>query len=82
MNRRSHGPTPGGFSGFVDDERAAPDYKMVAESEPSIVGRSSVWLERLVWDQEVAGSNPVAPILVGQRPTKIESRRAHEQVSR
>ena len=22
----------------------------------------SAWLERLVWDQEVAGSNPVTPI--------------------
>ncbi len=24
-------------------------------------GRSSAWLERLLWEQEVAGSNPVAP---------------------
>ena len=24
-------------------------------------GCSSAWLERLVWDQEVAGSNPVTP---------------------
>jgi hypothetical protein len=27
-----------------------------------ITGRSSAWLERMVWDHEVAGSNPVAPI--------------------
>jgi hypothetical protein len=27
-------------------------------------GRGSVWLERLVWDQEVTGSSPVAPTLV------------------
>ena len=26
-----------------------------------ITGCGSVWLERLVWDQEVAGSNPVTP---------------------
>ena len=24
-------------------------------------GRSSAWLERLVWDQEAGGSNPPAP---------------------
>ncbi len=24
-------------------------------------GHGSVWLERVVWDHEVAGSNPVAP---------------------
>ena len=24
-------------------------------------GCGSAWLERLVWDQEVAGSNPVTP---------------------
>ena len=28
----------------------------------NIAGCGSAWLERLVWDQEVAGSNPVTPI--------------------
>ena len=28
----------------------------------TISGCGSAWLERLVWDQEVAGSNPVTPI--------------------
>ena len=27
-----------------------------------VAGCSSAWLERLVWDQEVAGSNPVTPM--------------------
>ena len=27
-----------------------------------ISGCGSAWLERLVWDQEVAGSNPVTPM--------------------
>ena len=27
-------------------------------------GCGSAWLERLVWDQEVAGSNPVTPIFM------------------
>ncbi len=29
-------------------------------------GCGSAWLERLVWDQEVAGSNPVTPMLKQQ----------------
>ena len=29
----------------------------------SLAGCGSAWLERLVWDQEVAGSNPVTPRL-------------------
>ena len=28
-------------------------------SNEEISGRSSVWLERLIWDQEAAGSSPV-----------------------
>ncbi len=28
-------------------------------------GCGSAWLERLVWDQEVAGSNPVTPTYAG-----------------
>ena len=31
------------------------------DSAPLFAGCSSAWLERLVWDQEVAGSNPVIP---------------------
>ena len=29
--------------------------------ETQLSGCGSAWLERLVWDQEVAGSNPVTP---------------------
>ena len=28
-------------------------------------GCGSAWLERLIWDQEVAGSNPVTPTISG-----------------
>lgn len=30
-------------------------------------GYSAVWLARLIWDQEVAGSNPVTPIINDMR---------------
>ena len=29
-----------------------------------LTGCSVVWLARLIWDQEVAGSNPVTPIFL------------------
>ena len=32
------------------------------ETVKNLTGCGSAWLERLVWDQEVAGSNPVTPI--------------------
>ena len=31
----------------------------------TLTGCGSAWLERLIWDQEVAGSNPVTPIVSG-----------------
>ena len=36
--------------------------KMIRGDREETTGYGSVWLERLVWDQEVAGSNPVTPI--------------------
>ena len=33
------------------------------QARKNTTGCGSAWLERLVWDQEVAGSNPVTPIL-------------------
>ena len=42
-------------------------------------GCGSAWLERLVWDQEVAGSNPVTPMLCGcssmveHQPSKLDT---------
>ena len=33
----------------------------LTQKNKKISGCGSVWLERLVWDQEVAGSNPVTP---------------------
>src|SRR5262245_14215307 len=32
--------------------------------QSSVSGCSSVWLERMVWDHEVAGSSPVTPTLL------------------
>ena len=34
-------------------------------------GCGSAWLERLVWDQEVAGSNPVTPIFIEKKIKKL-----------
>ncbi len=34
---------------------------MVAGIQFSITGCGAAWLARLIWDQEVAGSNPVTP---------------------
>ena len=37
---------------------------MREQNNAEATGCGSAWLERLVWDQEAAGSNPVTPILV------------------
>ncbi len=36
-------------------------------SKAALTGCSVVWLARLIWDQEVAGSNPVTPIFLFNR---------------
>ena len=33
----------------------------ITTAQQQKTGCGSAWLERLVWDQEVAGSNPVTP---------------------
>ena len=60
---------------WLQDQSYAPVAQLVAQrtlnpwvegSSPSwgtTTGCSSVWLERLIWDQEVVGSNPTSPIL-------------------
>ena len=37
---------------------------MVAGIQFSITGCGAAWLARLIWDQEVAGSNPVTPSFI------------------
>ena len=39
--------------------------QMTNKTDVMETGCGSAWLERLVWDQEVAGSNPVTPICAG-----------------
>ena len=42
------------------------DYIIYGVIAVVMTGCGSAWLERLVWDQEVAGSNPVTPIFIIQ----------------
>ena len=42
------------------------------QARKNTTGCGSAWLERLVWDQEVAGSNPVTPIVSkGQKYMRV-----------
>ena len=44
------------------DKSNAFCYSSCCVSDDTVeTGCGSAWLERLIWDQEVAGSNPVTP---------------------
>ena len=43
-----------------EEQKTSKERAMFSNSQVS--GCGSVWLEYLVWDQGVAGSNPVTPI--------------------
>ncbi len=44
------------------DQSAEEKYNGTDTDNICISGCSSVWLERLIWDQEAAGSSPVTPM--------------------
>ena len=49
----------------------------VSKRRAEETGCGSAWLERLVWDQEAAGSNPVTPIKIIKTPCGCSSMVEH-----
>ena len=47
----------------IGEGRAPLQIAMVIKNRQFVTGRGSVWLERLLWEQEVTGSSPVAPTI-------------------
>ncbi len=45
------------------DKKTKEKQRVFKGLSQKITGCGSAWLERLIWDQEVAGSNPVTPTL-------------------
>ena len=43
---------------------SSPGKTLRRTQKKALTGCGSAWLERLVWDQEVAGSNPVTPTVL------------------
>ena len=48
----------------VDFSRLSVYNTVCVRARATGTGCGSAWLERLVWDQEAAGSNPVTPICI------------------
>ena len=46
---------------FMYNMSCVRDMANVKKDKHFVPGCGSAWLERLIWDQEVAGSNPVTP---------------------
>src|SRR5215471_12470010 len=62
---RKTAPTKPNFASYhTHDSVATPRHtaRLVIDCSGFSSGRGSAWLERLVRDQEVGGSNPLAPI--------------------
>ena len=46
---------------FMYNMSCVRDMTNIKNDKHFVPGCGSAWLERLIWDQEVAGSNPVTP---------------------
>jgi hypothetical protein len=73
MGHAAKKPLPVGTLPAAVDRMADTDTLVSQTRSPNFgtfhaSGRGSAWLERLVRDQEVAGSNPVAPTILQIRP--------------
>ena len=51
---------------FMYNMSCVRDMANIKNDKHFVPGCGSAWLERLIWDQEVAGSNPVTPMTINR----------------
>lgn len=56
---------------YLNKKDSRPFCRKARDQSKKTPGRSSAWLERMVWDHEVAGSNPVAPTFFRNEPSTL-----------